>query len=43
MPFWEAPDRFARELADLALGLTTTRTRPSSAIAYARQSAASAI
>jgi non-heme chloroperoxidase len=26
MPFWEAPDRFARELASLARGLTATRT-----------------
>lgn len=28
MPFWEAPDRFARELADLARGLATTSTTP---------------
>ena len=26
MPFWEAPDRFARELAGLARGLMTART-----------------
>ena len=28
MPFWEAPDRFARELADLARGLTVAQTSP---------------
>jgi len=31
VPFWEAPDRFARELADLARGLMTTRTTPHAA------------